>query len=202
MDRHKMMQPKDLRLGIIGLSEGNGHPYSWSAIFNGYNREVMAKCPYPVIPEYLSSQFFPHDAIQGAKVTHVWAQERAIAENIAAASLIPHIVSYYEDMIGQIDAILLARDDAENHLKMSIPFLDAGLPIYIDKPIALTLDDIESLYSYQQYNGQIFSCSAMRFSEELQLSALDRENLGDIGHIQAVIPKSWKNMEFILSTQF
>ena len=24
-----------LKLGIIGLSEGNGHPYSWSAIFNG-----------------------------------------------------------------------------------------------------------------------------------------------------------------------
>ncbi len=34
-------------LGIIGMSPGNGHPYSWAAIFNGYNKEKMAKCPFP-----------------------------------------------------------------------------------------------------------------------------------------------------------
>ena len=41
-----------LRLGIIGISEGNGHPYSWSAIFNGYNHEYAQDCPFPVIPDY------------------------------------------------------------------------------------------------------------------------------------------------------
>ena len=30
-----------LNLGVIGLSEGNGHPYSWSAIFNGYDSVEM-----------------------------------------------------------------------------------------------------------------------------------------------------------------
>ena len=32
-----------LKLGVIGLSEGNGHPYSWSAIFNGYDSVEMEK---------------------------------------------------------------------------------------------------------------------------------------------------------------
>ena len=27
-----------LRIGVIGLSEGNGHPYSWSAIINGFDK--------------------------------------------------------------------------------------------------------------------------------------------------------------------
>ena len=35
--------PDNIRLGIIGMTEGNGHPYSWSAIFNGYNPEEAAK---------------------------------------------------------------------------------------------------------------------------------------------------------------
>ena len=26
------------RLGLIGMSTGNGHPYSWSAICNGYDQ--------------------------------------------------------------------------------------------------------------------------------------------------------------------
>ena len=39
---------------MIGYNEGNGHPYSYSAIFNGYNRkELLKKCPYPIIKKYL-----------------------------------------------------------------------------------------------------------------------------------------------------
>ena len=32
---------KEIKIGILGYTEGNGHPYSWSAMFNGYNKEVM-----------------------------------------------------------------------------------------------------------------------------------------------------------------
>ena len=46
-----MAEVKKIKLGIIGMSDGNGHPYSWSAIFNGYNRDEMQKCTFPVIPE-------------------------------------------------------------------------------------------------------------------------------------------------------
>jgi len=180
-----------LRMGIIGLTEGNGHPYSWAAILNGYDPRAMSSCPYPLIPAYLAKQTFPDDGIPGARVTHVWAQDRAVAEHVAAAALIPHIIDQYDTMIGEVDAILLARDDAENHLEMSIPFLDAGLPIYIDKPVVLALEHLEALYEHQRYSGQIFSCSAMRFSEEFQLDDQDVVRLGQIKHVQASTPKSW-----------
>jgi len=189
---NRAIKSRDLRLGIIGLSEGNGHPYSWAAIFNGYDQLVMSSCPYPVIPAYLAQQVFPGDAIPKARVTHVWTQDRAVAEHVAAASLIPRVVDKYEEMIGEVDAILLARDDAENHLKISMPFLDAGLPIYIDKPVALTLENLEALYEHERYSGQIFSCSATRFSEDLQLKNQELINLGEIKHVQAMASKSWE----------
>lgn len=30
---------KELKIGILGMTEGNGHPYSWSAMFNGFDPE-------------------------------------------------------------------------------------------------------------------------------------------------------------------
>ena len=37
-----IIMAKDINLGLIGISEGNGHPYSWSAIINGYNEAYLA----------------------------------------------------------------------------------------------------------------------------------------------------------------
>ncbi|MDD4050950.1 MAG: hypothetical protein PHR28_03480 [candidate division Zixibacteria bacterium] len=180
-----------LKLGILGLSEGNGHPYSWSAIFNGYDPEAMRTCPFPVIPEYLGRQRFPDDSIAEATVTHIWTQERTISEHVARASRIPNVVDRYEDMIGQVDGILLARDDAENHLTMSEPFLRAGLPVYIDKPLALTRKEADRIYLRQKYDGQIFTCSALAFSKELMLTPEDRARLGSIGRIEGSTMKDW-----------
>lgn len=180
-----------LKLGIIGLSEGNGHPYSWSAIFNGYSPLEMEQCNYPVIPRYLEKQTWPECQIEGAEVVAVWTQSLELSRHIAKSSHIKEVVLNYSDMIGKVDAILLARDDAENHLKYAEPFLRAGLPIYIDKPIALSMLEFNKIYDLEQYPGQIFTCSALRFSEELILTESDRNGLGQIKQITAFTPKSW-----------
>lgn len=182
---------KPLRFGIIGMSEGNGHPYSWSAIFNGYDAQAMSECPFPVIPDYLSRRRFPEDAIPGAKVTEVWAQDRSQAEHIARAARIEHVADDFRDMIGRVDGVLLARDDAENHFQFAAPFLDAGLPVYIDKPFALTLSDAQRLFERERYPGQIFTCSALRYAREFQLDAAARGELGDIRFVQGTVPKDW-----------
>ena len=45
-----------IKIGILGFTEGNGHPYSWSAMFNGYDPAEMETCGFPVIPRYLEKQ--------------------------------------------------------------------------------------------------------------------------------------------------
>lgn len=180
-----------LKLGVIGLSEGNGHPYSWSAICNGYDPVEMEHCGFPVIPRYLEKQRFPDDCIPTVKVSHVWAQDAAVAEQIARAALIPNVVNCFTDMVGEVDGILLARDDGENHLAIALPFLRAGVPIYVDKPLALSRRDAESMFAAQHYSGQLFSCSALRYASELMLSEDDRRSIGLIRAIHAITPKSW-----------
>lgn len=180
-----------LRLGVIGLSPGNGHPYSWSAIFNGYDVTAMEQCGFPVIPRYLEKQCFPDDAITDARVTHVWTQDAALSAHVAQAARIEHVVDNLTDLIGQVDAVLLARDDSDTRLAFARPFLEAGVPIYVDKPLALSRAEAEALIGLQRFPGQLFSCSALRYARELGLTEAQREQVGPLHCVAATAPKDW-----------
>ena len=183
---------KKLKLGIIGMSDGNGHPYSWSAIFNGYNKQEMEKCPFPVIPEYLSRESFPNNFLSNkGEVSHIWTQDFSLSKHIAFAANIPNVCLEMKEMIGNVDAILLARDDAENHFKHAKDFLEAGLPIYFDKPFALKQEYAHELWDLSKDDQQVFTCSALKYAEEFQPEALQRDLIGNIRTVWATIPKSW-----------
>lgn len=180
-----------LNLGIIGTSEGNGHPYSWSAIFNGYNPEEMKDCPFPAIPKYLSEHNFPESSIQEGSVTHIWTQDKEVSDHIAKSSNIETVLINLPDMVSEVDAVLLARDDAETHLRLAEPFLKAGIPIYIDKPLATLRSEAESIYSLEKYEGQIFTCSALRFANEFILNENDWKSIGKLRSIEAHVSGPW-----------
>ncbi len=180
-----------LKLGIIGMSEGNGHPYSWSSIINGdFDRTEMDKCGYPLIPVYLEAN---RDTlgIGGAKVTHIWTQDRTISKHIALASRIETVMDRAEKMIGRVDAVLLARDDPENHVSMAKPFLDAGIPIFIDKPLASNSADLAYFAGQHAAGKLIMSCSSMRYAVECQTAKKELESLGKIVLASVTGAKSW-----------
>ena len=186
------MNMKEIKLGIIGLSEGNGHPYSWSAIFNGYDPVKMEDCGFPVIPKYLNQRNFPEDSISEATVTHIWTQSKDLSKQIASTCFIENVVDSFTDMIGKVDGILLARDDAENHLKMSRPFLLNGLPIYIDKPLSFNVKEAIEIFEMQKYDGQIFTCSALAYAKEFIPKQSDLNKIGKIIAIEGFTPNRWE----------
>ena len=181
----------DLKLAVIGQSPGNGHPYSWSAIINGYERQAMESCGFPAIPRYLEQQRWPDARIGGARVTHVWTQDEQMSRSIAQATRIPQMAASLDELVGSVDAVLLARDDSQLHLQHAAPFLDAGLPIYIDKPIATSREKLRELRTRERFPGQIFTCSALRYSPELQLSQEQRKQVGQLVSVNATTPKAW-----------
>jgi hypothetical protein len=174
-----------LRIGIVGLSEGNGHPYSWSAIFNGFDK--TKECPFEVIPEYLGKQSFPKDFLSDlGKVTHIYTQDRKISEKVAEFARIDNIVDRPEEMINNIDVVLLARDDAENHYEMAKVFIENGIPIFIDKPLAYNIKEAEKIYSINE-NSLIYTCSSIRFAKEFSEKILEGTN-----YVNATVMKSWE----------
>lgn len=185
------MEYKPVKLGIIGLSPGNGHPYSWAAICNGYNPDILRSSAFPNISEYLGRQSFPNDCLQGVQVSHVWTQDQTLSSHIAASCNIPYICARLEEMPTKVDAILLARDDYEQHAKLAAPFLQAGLPVFIDKPLATSLERAHALLALQQYEGQIFTCSALRFAAELYPTDYELRKIGQLKSISGTTVKGW-----------
>lgn len=181
-----------IKIGVVGFSSGNGHPYSWSAIFNGYDKQKIQDCDFPVIADYLSKRSLPEECIADAIVTHVWTEDYELSKKIASTALIENVSENIEDLISAVDAVLIARDDCSD-VRDGICYkvLEAGLPVFIDKPIASSLSQLENLYSKQQYYGQIFSCSAFKYSAQFNISEQVSASLGDIKLINSIIPKSW-----------
>lgn len=180
-----------MNIGIIGMSEGNAHPYSWSAIINGhFDGEEITKVGYPAVSAYLTAN---RDTlgIRGAKVTHVWTQERSISESIAKSTQIATVADRFEDMINEVDLVILARDDAQNHIAMSKPFIEADIPVFIDKPLAIAREDLE-WFSEQEAKGKfLMSCSSMRYANECRIVKQDIESLGKLQLVTAVGKKDW-----------
>lgn len=176
---------KKLKLGVIGMSDGNGHPYSWSAIFNGYNKKI--NCPFDVIPKYLSLHDFPKDFLSDlGEVTHIWTQNEDISKSIASFSKINNIVKKPSDMIGEIDALLLARDDADQHYDIAKVFVENRIPVFIDKPLAYSINDAKKILSINS-ESLIYSCSSMRYAKEFK-----KKYLGKDYFVVATIMKSWE----------
>src|SRR5947208_8731489 len=99
----------------------------------------MAACPYPVIPQYLNARPAGSVQIPGARVTHLWTDRIEEAPPVAAAVFIPHVVHKPREVIGAVDAVVIATDDGFDHVERARPFVEAGLPVFIDKPLALTI---------------------------------------------------------------
>ena len=188
-------QPNAIRLAMLGSTPGNGHPYSWSAMFNGYNREAMTKeCPFAGIPVYLNKQPAEGFTIPGAQVTHIHCEGGGgfTAEHVAKCSLIPHVVAKATDVIGQVDAVIIATDIGAEHVARARPFVEAGIPVFIDKPLTDNAHDLNIFRTWVAEGKAIMSSSSMRYAKEYLPYRISTSELGDLRYVSITTPKSWE----------
>ena len=184
--------PDNIKLAMVGMVQGNGHPYSWSAIINGqYDAKVMADCGYPVIPQYLAAAK-DELGVSGAKVTHIWCDQRSDAEQVAKAAYIPNVVDNPEDVIGKVDAVIIPTDKGGEHLDRARPFIQANIPIFIDKPLTDREDHLHQFAKWQHADKPIMSTSCMRYAKEFVQVRNRLPELGQLRLITMTTPKSWE----------
>jgi len=184
-----------IRLAMLGCTAGNGHPYSWSAIFNGYDRDLMTReCPFPGIPQYLNKQPSGTLAIPGASVTHVCCAGDGgfSAEHVARCAHIPHVVENPTDAIGKVDAVIVATDNGSEHVERARPFVEAGLPVFVDKPLADNEADLKTFVEWVEQGRAVMSSSCMRYTKEFMPYRLSTRELGEMRFACVTTPKSWE----------
>lgn len=175
-----------IRTGIAGFSEGNGHPFSFSAIVNGYNESGFAAAGWPVILDYLRRQPGNRFGIGNARITHAWTQDPAYTAKLCAACHIDHNCADISEMSGAIDALIIARDDWESHASLALPFLLSGVPVFVDKPLTLSSSELEEFIPFLR-SGKLMSCSGFRYAAELDAMRLPEPETGDVRLISGTV---------------
>ena len=189
---------KEIKLGILGMTEGNAHPFSWSVIINGYDKSEMERWTgklYPTIPEYLNRQPEETFGIEGVKVTHVCFtgyEDIEMARNCARASLIENVTEKPEDMIGEVDAVICATDIGSEHVSRCRPFVEAGIPLFIDKPLTDNEEDLTTIVSWVANGAKIMSSSSLRYKKSLEPYYENKHELGKIRYICSPMVKYWE----------
>jgi hypothetical protein len=90
------------------------------------------------------------------------------------------IVDSIPKLLEKVDVVLLESVDGRIHLQEAIPVINAGKPMFIDKPAAGSLADVIAIYELaKKYSVPCFSSSSLRFAPGVQ-ELVKNDQLGTI----------------------
>jgi hypothetical protein len=142
----------DIRIGIIGTDTSH----------------------VPAFTQLLNSDPAAPNHIAGARVVAAWkggskdiessyTRVDKYAEEIRTkwgVEIVPDIPT----LLGKVDAVLIESVDGRVHLEQARPVIAAHKPLFIDKPLAATLEDAREIARLAQQAGvPWFSSSSLRF---------------------------------------
>lgn len=124
-------------------------------------------------------------ALPDCEVTHVWGETAEFAAKAAEEGRIPHVVADPSDMISHVDGVMLDHRDGKYHLPAARPLVDAGIPVFVDKPFCTDLDEgIDFVRFARSKNVAVTSFSTV----PLQASVISfYEAAKKLGRLRAVV---------------
>lgn len=161
-----------ISIGMVGVN--TYHAQAFTRIFNGQDGE--------------------DPTLTNGRITHVWCGDHTdrLTELEGMFGTYDVVVSSPEEMIGTVDGVLIIDDSdgGANHAALAEPFLRAGMPTFVDKPMTTELSEAVRLFDLaEQHNAPLLSGSALRFAVEL--AELDTKAIGKPSAIVSVGPGEW-----------
>ena len=162
---------KDLKAGIIGTD--TSHVPAFTATFRAHREwkiKVVAafKAGSPDLPTSA-------DRVEGFAAT--------IHDKYGV-----EIVGSIDELLQKVDVVLLESVDGRPHLVQATPVLKAGKRVFIDKPLAASLDDARAIVRLSTETGTpFFSSSSYRFHPDIP-RLREKPGVGKVTKVQASSP--------------
>lgn len=114
--------------------------------------------------------------------------------------------SSYDEFVGQLDGLIITARHGANHYKYAKPYLNDGIPMFIDKPITITEEDAnEFARELKKRNIRVSggsSCIYAALVQELKEMIKDENNGGVLGgYLRAPINPSNPYGDFFFYAQ-
>ena len=119
-------------------------------------------------------------AILGTENTHAWGFTKLIADgkypelevvglfgNEEGNTAIKNQSGYdcfmkdYNDLVGKVDAVMVTARHGGNHLKYAYEYIKTGIPVWMDKPITASIEDVRELVKMCKKYGNVICGGSM-----------------------------------------
>lgn len=101
------------------------------------------------------------------------------------------LVDKPEEIIGKVDAVLIESVDGSVHYDRAKPFIEAGLPTFVDKPFTCSLEHAKALFDLaDQKDVPLFSSSSLRYALAVQELKAQEDQIGKVVGADAYSPAS------------
>lgn len=166
----------ELRLGLIGLD--TSHVIAFTKVLN----DPKSK-----------------DHVEGAKIVAAfkggskdietsWSRVDKYAQQLQAEFGVK-LYDSIEELCKNVDAVFLESVDGRPHLEQAKPVIKAGKPLFIDKPMAVSLKDAMEIFRLAEAaNVPVFSSSSLRFGKKTQ--AVRNGEIGEVLSAETTSPAS------------
>ncbi|WIY00955.1 Gfo/Idh/MocA family oxidoreductase [Amycolatopsis mongoliensis] len=107
------------------------------------------------------------------RVTHVVGLDGTDPEPLARRYGVTTTVRDVRDLPGSVDAALLCTRDGREHAAQALPLLAAGIPVWVDKPLATREADARAMTREAVARGLLLACrSGFRDADAVRAAAM------------------------------
>jgi len=162
------MPEAQVRVGVLTCGRVNHMPAVWGPLIDPDGARRFCGCT---------------ERQTDMTMTHVWDPEPAAAAEFAAAFPRVRIVEHYAGMVGKVDGVIVGDHDSCPHFYDLVrPYLQAGIPVFLNRPFALSLPDARRLLNLSATTGTpIMTGSTLEFAPEIEGI---RQQIAGLGQIE------------------
>jgi Predicted dehydrogenases and related proteins len=156
------------RIGIIGSD--NSHADAFSQLVN--------------LADEKTGEFLYPDC----RVTAIFGLESERTEQVAKEGKIEFIAERPEDLLDKVDAVMVVFRHGDLHAKYALPFIEAGIPAWIDKPFTINNEDAKRIIeASRKHNTLVTGGSTCKYAYDILTIRNAVENYNRIGKVKSAM---------------
>ena len=98
---------------------------------------------------------------------------------------------HYNDFVDEADVVMVTARHGANHLKFAKEYIKKGIPVWVDKPITCSVEDVKEMISLAKENNTfLIGGSGLPYIDQMKkLAAVAKENMETLsgGHVTAPV---------------
>ena len=96
------------------------------------------------------------------EVVGIYSDETEAAEKLNEKFGV-HVMDHYAEAVGMIDGLIITARHGDHHYKYAKPYIDSGIPMFIDKPVTINEDEaVEFMRALMNKNIRISGGSSLK----------------------------------------